>query len=103
MHPGIHHVSHPHKGMTLCLSVTATCPWNEGTKCHFMAFNMPEISVHDETGHSSEIKFIGGLWISLLHSRDDSQGPDKGLDSSCPQHLSGKGNLDLLQQLHHIT
>lgn len=68
-----------------------------------MAFKIPDTCVRSETGHLSEITLIGVLRFSLLHSLSDSQGPDKGLDSSCSQHLSGKGNPGLLQPQWHTA
>lgn len=68
-----------------------------------MAFKIPDTCTHSETGHRSEITLIGVLQFSLLHSLSDSRGPDKGLDSSCSQHLSGKGKPGLLQQPCHAA
>lgn len=66
---------------------------------------MPETWVqggHHETGHLSRDNVYRCSLFSLLHSQNDSQGWGRGLDSSCPQHLPGKGNADL-QQPHCTT
>lgn len=62
---------------------------------------MPETCVHHETGHLSRDSVYRCTLFPLLRSLSKwFTGSDRGLDSSSPQQLSGKGNVGLLQQSH---